>query len=402
MLVADFLANMSHEIRTPLNGIIGYADLALEDKSVSKETRRHISRVFEASNSLRVIIDDILEFFKIEARGIELELKPFRPGELADNCASIVKLKANESGLEVTSRLDDRVPAAVIGDTSQPGKGSTFWFEIILPVADPAEMDNRNGPVTQSARPLRILSVDDVATNRDLCEAILTRAGHHVTLAESGKSAIALAAKQSFDIILMDIQMPGMDGLEASRHIRALGGDKGKVPIIALTANVLPVQVSGYKAAGMDGHIGKPIVKAALLDAQAKWSAGLPPLGVEPVVAAPSLIPVHDDEMLQALRMMDEPHLVEGFVSNLRATIDAAPKSWRDDAASFDDRRQLAAAAHKAVNVAGQLGFAELADVYRTLEAICLEDQPVMPVLTRLHEAIDRALPKIDNISVVA
>ncbi|MCF8476055.1 MAG: CHASE domain-containing protein, partial [Pseudolabrys sp.] len=93
---ADFLANMSHEIRTPLNGIIGYADLALEDNAVSPATRRHISRVFEASNALRVIIDDILDFSKIEARGVELEPKPFYPGELTDNCTSIVKPKANE------------------------------------------------------------------------------------------------------------------------------------------------------------------------------------------------------------------------------------------------------------------------------------------------------------------
>ncbi len=496
---ADFLANMSHEIRTPLNGIIGYADLALEDQAVSPETRRNISRVFEASNSLRVIIDDILDFSKIEARGVELSPKAFYLAELADNCVSIVKPKADETGLDIVSRLDGDVPVALLGDASrlrqvlinllnnavkftakgsvtftvsceslseteasvrfsiadtgigiskedqlklfqrfnqadssisrnyggtglglaiskrivdamdgelriesEAGKGSTFWFEIRLPVADPADIEDRNGPAVENANPLRILSVDDVEMNRDLCKAILSRAGHQVTLADGGKSAITLARKQNFDIILMDIQMPGMDGLEATRQIRALAGDKGNVPIIALTANVMPDQVSRYKAAGMDDHVGKPIVKGELLAKLSKWSADRTQIADQQPAAAPPLVPVHDDEMLVALRMMDEPELIDAFVTNLRATIAAAPASWRDDAASGEDRQQLAAAAHKAVNVAGQLGFAELAEAYRSLEVACLEAQPVAPALKHLHTSIGRALPEIENISAAA
>ena len=121
---------------------------------------------------------------------------------------------------------------------------------------------------TSSSNPRgRILLVDDIAMNRDVVGAFLRSAGHEVVLAENGQDGIRLASEQNFDVILMDVRMPEMDGLEATRQIRALPAQYGNVPILALTAGVLPDDIAECEAAGMDGLVAKPVEYAKLMQA---------------------------------------------------------------------------------------------------------------------------------------
>jgi CheY-like chemotaxis protein len=122
------------------------------------------------------------------------------------------------------------------------------------------------------ARPLRVLLVDDNEVNRRLAGIMLERAGHHVLMAENGAVAVERAAADELDLVLMDVQMPVMDGLEATRRIRALPEPRrAAVPIVAVTAEVMRGDDARCVAAGMDGHVGKPFDRARLLAAVERW-----------------------------------------------------------------------------------------------------------------------------------
>ena len=113
---------------------------------------------------------------------------------------------------------------------------------------------------------------DDLAVNRELVRAMLSPFGHHFEEAEGGAEAVQAALRSAFDLILMDLQMPGMDGFEAARTIRATAPLNRATPIIALSANVLPAHVDACRAAGMDDHLGKPIALTALVTKVAMWA----------------------------------------------------------------------------------------------------------------------------------
>jgi CheY-like chemotaxis protein len=112
---------------------------------------------------------------------------------------------------------------------------------------------------------LHVLVVDDVPMNCDIAVAILRAKGHEATCVESGVQAVEAATRTDFDVILMDVRMPQMDGLEATRRIRALDGVRGQVPIVALTAQSFTDQVTKCRDAGMDDHLVKPFDPDSLL-----------------------------------------------------------------------------------------------------------------------------------------
>jgi CheY-like chemotaxis protein len=107
--------------------------------------------------------------------------------------------------------------------------------------------------------PLKILLAEDNLINQKVASALLARHGHQVTVVADGRDALAAVRSESFDAVLMDVQMPEMDGIEATRAIRALGGAKGSVPIIAMSAAATEDDAEQCRAAGMDGHMAKPL-----------------------------------------------------------------------------------------------------------------------------------------------
>jgi len=168
-------------------------------------------------------------------------------------------------GLAISRRLIELM-GGVIGVDSRPGEGSTFWFEIPLVEAEgPAEAAVDEAILL--ARGTRILLADDAPANRELMRIILSGWGVELDAVCDGAEAVAAASKGDYDLILMDVHMPVMDGMDAARAIRALNGARASVPIVALTANVQPEQIEACARAGMDGHVGKPIHMGNLIGA---------------------------------------------------------------------------------------------------------------------------------------
>ncbi|MBW8813472.1 MAG: PAS domain-containing protein [Caulobacterales bacterium] len=165
-------------------------------------------------------------------------------------------------GLAITRKLAELMQGEV-GFTSSEGRGSTFWLEVRAEAAEAQPVMSELGEGLLEG--VRVLVVEDNPTNRLIATKLLEHLGADVETAVDGYVGVEAAAQGGFDLILMDIQMPGIDGVEAARRIRALGGAAAATPIVALTANVLAHQRQSYLEAGMDGVVGKPIAPAVLV-----------------------------------------------------------------------------------------------------------------------------------------
>ena len=301
-------------------------------------------------------------------------------------------------GLAIAARIV-ALMGGTIGQTRNPGGGSVFWLELPTTVmALPSQCGE-----APSAAPLsstRVLLVDDIAMNRDIIGAFLRAEGHVVLLAESGQDAVRLALEETLDVILMDVRMPGIDGLEATRRIRSQPGLRGQVPILALTAYSLPNQVAQCRAAGMDGHVAKPVDYEALMNAIASaiarapecWTKDLAPPLTE-VVEQPR--PVLDRALLDRTLAYLPHDDIDTFLLSLRAHKEQMLGLLDLPVAPV----LLAETAHTLASAAGMFGFVALSIVARSFAHAVMLDMPDAKWLAQQVRAeIHAALAALDEL----
>ena len=477
---SQFMATIGHEIRTPLNAILGMAEL-LGHARLEEEDKANVRVITSSGTALLEIINEILDFAKLEHGDTPPESVPFDARELVKDAMRVMDGRAREQGNElscacatlggdgwylgdparlrrvvlnllsnavkftdqgkVVARVEEKRDGAgglrlrfsvsdtgigipqdarhrlfnafsqvdgtisrryggtglglaickriveemtgEIGVDSTPGNGSTFWFEVpaVATAASPA------APVATSERSdplpiLRILLVEDNLVNRQVAVKFLEMLNQSVEIAVDGEQAVRICSQDRFDLILMDMQMPVMDGIAATRAIRAAGDWRALVPIIAMTASASETDRSLCRDAGMSGFEAKPISSAklaALIRAYgASGSSALPAHGTAGVGAPPNAAPAPDrdqsrvDELVEAVGREAFDALVEVFFADTSALLaDLARAMKTHDFELFD--RSL----HSLKGSASNLGFVKCADLAEELRSARLSEVAV-------------------------
>nr|WP_147045275.1 PAS domain-containing protein [Methylobacterium gnaphalii] len=305
-----------------------------------------------------------------------------------------------------------------IGVESQPGVGSTFWFTLALPRRDNVpELASETLPLfataapetARSEKPVRVLLVEDVKINQELARAVLEIKGYRVDIVEDGADAVATvrataAGPNPYDVVLMDVQMPGMDGLTATRLIRQMPGHAGQVPIVAMTANVLPRQIDDLRAAGMDDHVGKPFKRRELYAAIDRWvahersrrsravSSSGAPAAVRPREA------ILDEETFSSIKERMGADRIQSLLMLLEEELQARFAATDTHGLDAVDRAQLAHDAHAMISAAGILGFVGLSRLCREVEAACHAGDDLVPLIRRLAELRGGAIQTIQEL----
>lgn len=373
----EFLAVMSHEIRTPLNGILGFSELLAHTPGLPEEALGHARTIVKSGEALLHLLDDVLDFSRIEAGRMPIEHEVFSPGQLLESTRALLASLATEKKLDMSVSVGPDVPRFVIGDAgrirqillnlagnavkftrrggvtlslqrgketgwleflvrdtgpgippekiqsifqpftqadssltrrhggtglgltislrlaqlmggtltveSQPGQGAGFLLALPLAeaVSGTAEAPPES-PVALDAEfaikhPLRVLVVEDDKVNLRLIQTILTRLGYETCAASNGIEAVEAYREMKPDCILMDLQMPELDGIEATRAIREIektSGGKKTAYIAALTADIIPLDRRHCFEAGMDTYLSKPVkiasIAATLVEASSR------------------------------------------------------------------------------------------------------------------------------------
>ncbi|MFO7786468.1 MAG: ATP-binding protein, partial [Halospina sp.] len=369
---SQFLANISHELRTPLNGIIGISELLQRDRTRS-DADDQLATLKDSANGLLEIINDLLDLSKIEARSLELELRPFDLDRLLRNLDNLFRPQANGKGVTLDFDVQEQVPRHLHGDEqrlrqvlmnllgnalkftqqgtvnlsiearvafedtcnlafrvtdsgpgiepsardkifepfgqadaslarryggtglglticqrlvelmggsiqveSVEGQGATFSFVLPLLVASETEvrrLDDDHGDVRVEsfAGEPSVLLVDDNPVNRHVGEAMLGELGMQVTSCEDGAGALEAFAGGVFDLVLLDIQMPDMNGYDVAIRMRDLDANHQRhTPLVAVTAHSVP-DLDGRQARFMDGYLTKPLTFQGLYRMLTRW-----------------------------------------------------------------------------------------------------------------------------------
>jgi CheY-like chemotaxis protein len=209
-------------------------------------------------------------------------------------------------GLAICKQLAELLDGE-IGVESAPGRGSSFWFTVRCVPGNAAIVDTQAwtgetvaAEAPDSGRPLRILVAEDNHINQTVLLAMLGKAGHRIDIAGNGLEAISSVTRVDYDLLLMDVQMPEMDGITATRRIRDLPGETGRIPIIALTANAMKGDREKYLAAGMNDYVSKPIKSNALFAAIARCTGVKPNDGARDTEVVTAVAPQGDPSAADA------------------------------------------------------------------------------------------------------
>jgi signal transduction histidine kinase/DNA-binding response OmpR family regulator len=461
-LKSQFLTTISHEIRTPMNGVLGMLAL-LEGDNLTPSQKQQANLARRSAEGLLVLLDDILNFSKLEAGKSVADPGNCEPEKIIGAVIELLRPKAEEKGLRVDMHVGPTVPDVVVTDptrlrqilfnlvgnaikftssgqvsiraqrgadlpdgrfmlefevedtgigippevvpnlfrqftqadssitrsyggtglglaiskrlcellggsisvSSTPGKGSVFWFSIAAAMGE-AMPASEPTPAAASLPPLHILVVDDNVVNLQVVEGLLTRAGHRVHAVTGGQAAldaIQASADEKFDVVLMDVQMPEMDGLTATRLIRALPSPYGAVPVIALTAHASNSSRSVCIGAGMSGFVIKPanIARmqreiAAVLGLAAAQSSAVP------AAVADALL---DREQIAELVTSLPPDAWERVIASLSQSVEQ--EIGRIEAA-LDAGESPARPAHTLKGIAWNTGAARLGNIAKQIE----------------------------------
>lgn len=407
---SEFLATIGHEIRTPLNAILGMSEMLSYGK-LSPRERESVSAINSSGTALLEIINEILDFTKLEAGSMSREHLPYQPVELARELIRVMRARADArhtrldlvtDGVEENDwitgdpthirrilfnlvgnaikftdngiirlnvkKLDGRIRFAVadtgigipeearhklfqpfsqvdsstsrrfggtglglaickrivdelggkIGVESTPGIGSLFWFEVPGASADEPPREQTAVHVPDKQTPiLHILVAEDHPMNREVIRQFLEKLGQSADVVSDGAEAVAAAMRRHYDLVIMDMQMPVMDGIEATRNLRKLGIN---VPIVALTANASDVDREACLTAGMNGFESKPISLAALTNLLHRFSGSADAeAAAEPVAAPPpDARKIHRIEELRSIVGEEGvQNLIAAFVAEL-------------------------------------------------------------------------------------
>lgn len=372
---SQFLAHMSHELRTPMTAIVGMTDLALE-QDLTPAVRDYLETARRSADLLLELLNETLDFSRIESGRVELEQVPFSLPLAVQQVIQTLEVRAREKGLQLLCQLPEQLPDALVGDSlrlrqvlmnlvgnaikftrvgtvavrvtlqqqsadasfftfsvadtgigiapedqlrifvpfaqadasttrqfggtglglpisqklvslmggqirleSQPGQGSTFSFNLTFTHGQkPAEVANSDTalqPMLRPARTLHVLLAEDTPANQKLVSHLLARRGHAVQLADNGQEALELVRRHDFDVVLMDVQMPVLDGFRTTQAIRNLPNPrKAAVPIVAMTAYALRGDLERCLAAGMNTYLSKPLDVEALVATVEQLAAG--------------------------------------------------------------------------------------------------------------------------------
>jgi signal transduction histidine kinase/CheY-like chemotaxis protein len=298
-------------------------------------------------------------------------------------------------GLAISRELTELMNGRLTGESIE-GKGSLF--RIVLPLADPVgEPQAAATPESEpepSTRPLHILVADDNVTNQRLLIALLRGAGHSVTVAANGRTAVEAVMQQQIDIVLMDVQMPVMDGIQAVRRIRAMPRPKCDIPIIAVTADALHGAAERYHAAGMDGYLSKPLSPAALFRYINQFAAE-----GRPERSPADGMPLIDESAIEALQAFLPPSQVQLLLSESLTDIGERIRRLgvRLGAA---DAAGAAREAHDLVSVAGNCGARALSALARDLERACKQVEMADAILglARLQDVAAGSIAALTNL----